>query len=316
MLRSLVGTAVPAMVLLAGCPQECAPQPAATVQPAGTAFFEDFSDPNAFYARFDRMWSGDFAAGSAWGGNVNDWPADHDGSCGDPNTTRRTIHLSSQAQANDAAFFVCLPGGDPAKGHVMSTVNTEAYIIAWFSPKQTFANVHRVCWDQNIQFLGGGKWTQVLFLTQAEVARSGGDLGFTSPEYSDPGSTGSASGKASHGVKLVGGLMSSWSAIGEWNPYSPNTVQRPFAGDVGTTPDKAPRYQQCIVDNEDGTLTAIRNGPAGSVTSTVQGEIPNEPIRVVFEDDNYNPDKHNGASGVPTNSGQGYTWHWDNIQIS
>jgi len=48
----------------------------------------------------------------------------------------------------------------------------------------------------------------------------------------------------------------------------------------------------------------------------VQGEIPNEPVRIVFEDDNYNPDKHNNAAGVPVNTGQGYTWHWDNIQIS
>jgi len=240
----VVGTAVPSMVLLAGCPQECAPAPEAApavyAVPAGTAFYEDFSDPNSFYARFDRMFSGDFAAGSAWGGNVNDWPADHDAACGDPNTTRRVIHLSSQAQANDAAFFTCLPGGDPAKGHVMTTVNTEAYVIAWFSPRPVFSNTHQVCWDQNIQFLGGGKWTQVLFLTQDEVARSGGDLGFTSPEFSDPGGTGSGSGKASHGVKLEGGQMTAWSSIGAWNLYTGGTVQRPFPGDVGTTGDKAP----------------------------------------------------------------------------
>jgi len=47
------------------------------------------------------------------------------------------------------------------------------------------------------------------------------------------------------------------------------------------------------------------------------GSIPNGPIRVVFEDDNYNPDKHHTNAGeVPENGGEGYTWHWDNIQIS
>ncbi len=319
-LRSVVGTAVPSMVLLAGCPQECAPAPeaapAAFAVPVGSAFYEDFADPNAFYARFDHMWSGDWAAGSAWGGNVNDWNADHDGACNDPNTTSRVIHLTSQAQANDAAFFPCLPGGDPAKGHVMTTVNTEGYVIAWFSPRQLFANTHQVCWDQNIQDLGGGKWTQVLFLTQAEVARSGGDLGFTSPEFADTSGPSTANGGGAHGVKLEGGGMTAWSSLGEWNLNTAGTVQRPFPGNVGVTGDKAPRYQQCVIDNENGTLTAVRSGPAGSVTSTVQGEIPNEPIRVVFEDDNYNPDKHNNASGIAMNSGQGYTWHWDNIQIS
>ena len=71
----------------------------------------------------------------------------------------------------------------------MTSVNTEGYNIAWFSPKQTFTNVRQVCWDQNLTDLGGGKWTQVLFLTQDEVARSKGDLGFTSPEFPDDPNT-------------------------------------------------------------------------------------------------------------------------------
>jgi hypothetical protein len=281
----------------------------ATTAPSGSfQFSEDFANPQAFYDRFDHQYDGDKA-----GSDITEWPGDHDMSCGDPNATKRTIHVTDTDR--DAAFYPCLPGGDPAKGHVMTSVNTAGYVIAWFSPKQAFANVHKVCWDQSIQDLGGGKWTQVLFLTQAEVARVNGALGFTSPEFSDPGGTGTDSGKAAHGVKIEGGGMTSWSQIGEWNLYKAGTVQRPFGGDVGVTADKAPRYKQCITDNENGTLTAVRSGPKGSVTSTVQGEIPNEPIRVVFEDDNYNPDKHNNAAGVPLNGGQGYTWHWDNIQI-
>ena len=52
------GSAVPAMVFLAGCPDQCAPAPAAQSVPAGLAFYEDFSSPNVFYERFDRGWSG------------------------------------------------------------------------------------------------------------------------------------------------------------------------------------------------------------------------------------------------------------------
>jgi hypothetical protein len=287
--------------------------PTTTAPQGNVQFVEDFSNPQAFYDRFDHHWEGDPEAGSAWGGNANDWPGDHDMACGNPNTSARTIHVT---QANtETAFYPCTPSGDPTKAHVMTSVNTEGYVIAWFSPKQTFSNVHRVCWDQNIQDLGGGKWTQVLFVTQTEAARANGNLGFTSPEYADPNGPGTSSGATAHGVKLEGGGMTSWSKLGEWNQYSAGTVQRPFGGNVGVSTDKAPRYQQCVVDNENGTLTAIRTGPSGTSTSTAQGEIPNEPIRVVFEDDNYNPDKHFNASGISRNSGPGYTWHWDNIQI-
>jgi hypothetical protein len=286
--------------------------------PAGSLLFsEDFSNPQAFYDRFDHQFEGDPESGKAWGGNVSEWPGDHSMSCGNPNESSRTIKV--KAGDTDQAFYPCTPGGDPAKAHVMTSVNTEGYVIAWFSPKQAFAKVRRVCWDQNIQNLGGGKWTQVLFVTQAEAAKAKGVLGFTSPEFADPTGPSTSVGGGAHGVKLEGGTMTSWSQLGEWNPYAANTVQRPFTGDVGVSDDKAPRYQQCIIDNENGTLTAVRSGPNGTQTSTAKGEIPNEPIRVVFEDDNYNPDKHNNANatdGIARNSGLGYTWHWDNIQIS
>lgn len=281
-----------------------------TAPPAGVAFSEDFADPQAFYNRFDHGFEGD-EGGTA----IADYPGDHDGSCGDPNLTHRNVHVSNNNK--EAAFYPCAPAGDPAKAHVMTAVNTEGYVIAWFSPKAAYANVRTVCWDQNIQDLGGGKWTQVVFITAAEAARASahGSLGFTSPEFSDPGGTGTNPGKTAHGVKLEGGGMTAWSSIGEWNLYKPGTVQRPFPGNVGTTTDHAPRFRQCLTDNGTGTLTATRVGPAGTQTSTVQGSIPDEPVRVVFEDDNYNPDKHNNANGVPLNGGQGYTWHWDNIQI-
>ena len=53
-------------------------------------------------------------------------------------------------------------------------------------------------------------------------------------------------------------------------------------------------------------------------TGEIAGSIPDGPIRVVFEDDNYNPDKHFSATEATDrdSSGLGYTWHWDNIQIS
>ena len=312
LLRSVVGTAVPAMVFLAGCPNECAPAPSAELASApavGGAFSESFADPNAFAARFDYGWSGEVHAGSAFGDDANDWQGDHDGGCGDPNGTSRTIHLGpgdSQAAAAQA-FYTCLPGGDPAKGHVMTSVNTEGYVIAWFSPKQTFNNVRQVCWDQNLTDLGGGKWTQVVFVTAGEIGGNSADLGFTSPEFPANSGPSSPRGTAAFGVKMFQGGLDAWQ-------------NGAFAGGIGggATSDKAPRYQHCVTDQENGRLSVSIAQPNGSVASgEIAGSIPNGPIRVVFEDDNYNPDKHFSTTETKARDGSGlYTWHWDNIVIS
>ena len=68
----------------------------------------------------------------------------------------------------------CAPGGDPAKGHLMTGMNTAGYNIVWFSPKVEFTDVRRVCWDQNLTELGGGKWTQVVIATDDQVDVWGG----------------------------------------------------------------------------------------------------------------------------------------------
>jgi hypothetical protein len=41
------------------------------------------------------------------------------------------------------------------------------------------------------------------------------------------------------------------------------------------------------------------------------GEMPNDPIGTVFEDRSAT-----SANGILMYSGYGYTWQWDNIQIS
>jgi hypothetical protein len=317
-LRSIGGVVLPAMVFLAGCPQECAPEPASA--PSGPGVFsEDFSDPQAFSQRFDHGWAGEVQAGALFGAAANDWPADHDMSCGDPNATHRTIHVTPPAGEPGApagskkdveqAFYTCLPGGDPAKGHVMTSVNTEGYAVAWFSPKPTFTDVHRVCWAQNLTRLGGGKWTQIAFLTAAEVARSGGDLGFTSPEFASRNGPTTPMGGAQYGVRV---LRDPSDGLEAWRngDFTGQRVQG------ATTTDKAPRYQHCVTDNENGTLAVSIAQPNGSVRqATVAGEIPNGPIRVVFEDDSYNPDKHFDANGVAPNSSGLYTWHWDDVTV-
>src|SRR5262249_34260841 len=108
--------------------------PGSTSAAAVLTFSEDFSIATAFTERFDHGWSGEWNAGSMFQQERNDWHADHGMMCENPNTSHRIIHLTSQQQANDAAFYHCLPDGDPAKGHLMTSVNTEGYVTVWFSP--------------------------------------------------------------------------------------------------------------------------------------------------------------------------------------
>jgi hypothetical protein len=189
----------------------------------------------------------------------------------------------------------------------MTSVNTEGYVIAWFSPKQTFNDVHQVCWDQNLTDLGGGKWTQVVFLTPNDIAGNSSDLGFTSPEFPADAGPSSPRGDAPFGVKMFRGGLDAWQ-------------NGAFAGHLSgaTTKDKAPRYQHCVTDLGNGRMSVSIAQPNGSVVKgEIAGSIPNGPIRVVFEDDNYNPDKHFSTSRAQPRDGSGlYTWHWDNIQIS
>jgi len=267
-------------------------------------FSEDFSVPSTFSERFDHGWSGEWNAGSMFHEERNDWHADHGMMCEDPNTSHRAIHLTSQEQANDAAFYYCVPDGDSGKAHLMTSVNTEGYVTVWFSPKQTFHDVSRVCWDQNITDLGGGKWTIVNFLTAAEY-RGKVDLGYTSPDFPKNGGPSSPQGPAANGVKIFRGEMNSY------------TDSKLHGGARGVTvSDKAARYKHCVSDNRNGTLMTTMAQPNGGIISRiVTGSIPKGDIRVEFADDSYNPDKHFDLKGVPPNSSNLYTWHWDNIQI-
>ena len=66
-----------------------------------------------------------------------------------------------------------------------------------------------------------------------------------------------------------------------------------------------------MIDTATGVqITRARVG-GGTDTYMVPGvHMPDGKVRVIFQDDNYDPPKRAGYS--PANN----TWHWDNIQIS
>ena len=83
----------------------------------------------------------------------------------------RSAFGTAQNPDFDQLFWHCAPGNDPAKGHLMTGLDTLGYNIAWFSPKPSFSKVTEVCWDINETGMSHRKWTQVLFVD----ARPGAD---------------------------------------------------------------------------------------------------------------------------------------------
>ena len=295
--------------------------PAASPPPEGSLFTESFESPSGFYDRFDFGLSG--AHPTVDPNHIREWPGDHNHACAAPDT-QRTVHLGANHRQLDEMFWHCAPGGDPAKGHVMTSLNPLGYVYLWFSPKGYFDDVSQVCWDQNLTNMGGRKWTQVSISTRAEVERVEEqvgrlDLGFSHPNFQE-------SDGPSTGVIPTDQTVAVWQYGGLQHLYTAGT-------ELGTNPgafpsykieDVATRYRHCMTDNGNGTITLTQengsyNGSNASaanlagrdkVSSTIPGSFPDGEVRVAFVDANYDPPKDEEFD-----PGQN-TWHWDNITIS
>src|SRR5689334_4957777 len=91
----------------------------------GVQFQATFDTPADFYDRFDYGYSGinpwDYAGTDA----ILDFHGDHDASCGPPTTSRDIAFEGDRAKLDwSQLFWHCAPGGDPAKGHLMTGVDT------------------------------------------------------------------------------------------------------------------------------------------------------------------------------------------------
>ena len=310
--------AAAALVFFGAAAVSLATSSGADTQPAFSATFDN---PGDFAAQFDHGYSGQ--ASWLFSDGIPTYQGDHSATdpCSGP-TTPRDITLSGSGTnvSLEQPFYWCAPTG-PASGHLMTAVDTVGYNIAWFSPKDAYTGITKVCWDINETELSHRKWTQVVFVDAADAvkypagtptypqglgyARGGGgfDLGYTSPEFSDPNgpTTRILDGDGSQaGFKTQTGSVEWWQG-GDF--ISHNYTQL-----LGIT-DKAARYQQCL-EQQPGGVRLTRATPTGTQTFDIPGaQIPQDARRVVFEDDNYDPQK--GTAYDPAN----LTWHWDNVQI-
>lgn len=202
-------------------------------------------------------------------------------------TTRSVSWQTGQtmAQRVASAFYNC-------NDHMMTTMgDVDGYSVVWFTPNRTFTNVNEVCWDVSLANMGNRQWFKVAIVPSGE------------PElFSDV----SASDLPEHGSNTY---------VYEYNTIG--ATQRLIVGGriigaqyhAGT--DKATRYEHCMRDNGNGTITATQDRSTGLLSSTFPGSFPNGTVTVVFHDHNYTPDKSEFAFTRPA-----YTWHWDNIRIS
>jgi hypothetical protein len=355
-LKSLGTVALPSMLMLSGCPQECAPpvtpsdqateaspqqasdtaRPAApappanaaappaasppavtfppTPTPAGAQFAATFDSPSEFSSRFvtsvgnyvdaagQRV--GDLVDCCPWIDTPRSFPGDHNASCDAP-TTQRTIDVHNIQDF----FWYCAPGGDAAKGHVMSAFDGTGYTILAFSPNQTMTNVRQVCWDVNATEEGGGKWTNMIVVPEATYRQFAPRMDYVTEGFNAPNAPGDFNIQAGdHPGSSVWGLKDFRGTLRLFQ--GDDTLW--YSGDQSfTTSDKAARYRKCVTETSPGRLTITAQRPTGALsTYQVAGSFPDGPVRVIFQDDMYDPPKREGYN--PNN----VTWHWDNITIS
>jgi len=307
-------------VALGGCVLPRGVQGAAGAA-ASPVFDATFDTPSDFFDRFDVGFSGFVPGQNGASSRITTFHGDHNMACDAP-TTSRDVTLSGTAEKFDYSqvFWWCAPKGPPS-GHVMTAVDTTGYNIAWFSPKQMFTDVSQVCWDINETLMSRRKWTQVVFVSAADAGRypsgslsdigsiargSGGfDLGFTNPDFQDENGTGFHPSSSTAGFRNLDG-SANWFQGTSWVEQ----FVGPVAPDREQTTDKAARFKHCLTNGPGNTVILTKATPTtGTVVRILAGHIPPGPVRVVFQDDEYDGMKDDRYDANVL------TWHWDNIHV-
>lgn len=231
---------------------------------------------------------------------------DHDFACDGPDTFRT---LSNAVPVNQLGqyFWWCAPGG-PGTGHVMTGFDTSGYAVVSFSPNQVVNNVSKVCWDINATDEGGGKWTNMIVVPEALYQQFAPRMDYVAVGFNQPNAPGDFNIQAGdHPGSDVWGVRDHRGGqhfyIGDNELVTDDTAH--------VTTDKMARYRHCVQRTSATTSTLTVDRPEGG-TSTYQlpSAIPQGPVRVIFQDEMYDPPKRVGYD--PTH----ITFHWDNVVIS
>ena len=293
--------------------------PPTTAPPTDVQFFEGFDtagsmdrfDFNVFHRNIELQGFSGFSGGS--------WRADHadlgNGKCGGPKSTRTSRFNANDSQATrieNSAYWCDVPPADVSTSHMMTSMgDVDNYSIVSFSPNQVFDSVNSMCVEVNLTDLGSRQWLKFGVVSEARYNstvpgrfnNAPGAPGFlVSDVKASDLPTNLDDGEvfvASWGGGLSGGADPNGLKIGNQRTNAAFDVQK----------DVATRYPVCLTDNGNGTVTF----DAGPASATVDGSFPDGPVRVVFYDHSYTPDKA-PAEGHPF--GGKYTFHWDNVSVT
>lgn len=269
-----------------------------TTVPAGVAFTEDFTTDQQ--ARFD------WQLHTSNNGGTNTKIAasligEHNTACQGPDTYRTILTGSPGSPSyvdvsGSPLIWYCAPGNDPAKGHLMTALDTTDIATLSFSPKQTFNNPTRVCWSQNMNDLGEAKWVNVFVVAASNVAANNGNLNYAA-----------ATGLAFGGVDQ---MLPAGSYDFTWlrGTTFVNGAEMMWASNAhGIATSSPPRFQICL--NDRGRQLVIQRPDGTTDTINTGRTFPTGEVKVIFQDASYNPTKHNGFENH-------LTWHWDEIVIA
>jgi hypothetical protein len=274
------------------------PEATGAAQPAPTEpqFVATFDTAEDFYDRFQtEVFHG------VEPHDILSWSGDHDMDCGAPASQREV-----QVDHVDEMFWWCPPRPDaPASsGHLMTSMNTTGYAQVNFAPTEPLTDVRKVCWDQNMTDLGGRKWTQVVIVPEETYLANDKRLDYVKPGLETDVAVGGT--HLTDGVFMFEMLKGSTAVYTGRNVYEPN-----FAG-FQAGAEKSRRFTHCITDLENGTVQIDLERDTETETRISGGAFPPGPVRVIFQDDNYNPPKSPPETAVVPDP---FTWHWDNIEI-
>lgn len=229
--------------------------------------------------------------------------------CGAP-TTLRTVNLQPEAGPGPVSVvgdnvWWCAPNG-PDTGHVMTSTSVVAYAHIDFSPRQTFVDVTRVCWDMNRTEMGGRKWWQVSVIPEALFQSNGGRLDYVQPNLQGD--------VAVNGEFLAGDafMLSTFrSAVHFQRADRDDFVLDSGAQATGT--DKATRLRHCLTRVAGGTRLTI-HWPDGREMADHTSPIPMPTgvVRVIFQDVAYDSIKGDLSFDEAQRRN---SWHVDRIEV-
>jgi hypothetical protein len=211
------------------------------------------------------------------------WSGDHDMNCGPPDT-QRVVHAVPQHEA----FWHC-------KEHFMTSMgDIDGYSIVGFAPKRSFANASRVCWDVNLTDLLRRKWVSVHLIPTSAWT---GKFAYLEPTLGDVDTT---------TVQFPNGSLN-WSNFNDESTFFVGRSQVFDGLQFNSGDDKMTRFEHCLTDHRNGTVTFRQERPNGRYAqATFRASFPQQ-FRLAFLDHNYTPTK----DGTPV----GFTWHWDTIVV-